>query len=113
MLKRRLDELTKKTAMIQTTLAGSQEQSKISAETQKELMEKMQVLVARLARASKVAAYMEKQIKDAKPNAKIDYHVLSEIEPSTQLLAALLARDVPVPGGKQVRQGGAVSSGSE
>ena len=31
-----------------------------------------------------------------KPNAKIDYQILGEAEPSTQLMAALLARDVPL-----------------
>lgn len=65
-----------------------------SSEAQRELTERMKIMDSRLNRASKVAAYMEKQIKDAKPNAKIDYHILQDVEPSTQLLAALLARNV-------------------
>jgi hypothetical protein len=56
----------------------------------------MQVLDSRLNRASRVAAYMEKQIKEAKPNAKIDYNLLQEVEPSTQLLAALLSRNTEI-----------------
>ncbi|KAJ3123918.1 hypothetical protein HK098_001563 [Nowakowskiella sp. JEL0407] len=47
----------------------------------------------RLTRAEKVAAVLEKQFKEAKPNTKIDYNLSADCVPSTQLLAALIPRD--------------------
>ena len=44
----------------------------------------------RLLKAQQIAAFIETQFKEAKPNVKIDYIVVTELEPSTQLLAALM-----------------------
>lgn len=49
----------------------------------------------RCARAEFVAAHLETQFKDFKPNIKIDYQMLSQAEASIQLVAALLPRDSP------------------
>jgi hypothetical protein len=46
-------------------------------------------------RAEQLAAHLERQFKEAKPNTKIDYFLLSDAEPSTQLLAALMAKAPP------------------
>ncbi|KAJ3033332.1 hypothetical protein HDV00_006488 [Rhizophlyctis rosea] len=62
-------------------------------QTIKTLQQQLRDLQGRCARAERVAACLEKQFKDAKPNTKIDYQMLTEAEPSTQLLAALMSRD--------------------
>ncbi|KAH9248728.1 hypothetical protein BASA81_013618 [Batrachochytrium salamandrivorans] len=64
--------------------------SMVKAQRQ-ELDDSVRNLNRRCQRAEKIAAHMEQQIKDAKPNLKIDYQMLGEPEPSTQLLAALMA----------------------
>lgn len=79
-------------ASIQTTLKQTQEENKKLAEAEQENIEKLKTLDMRYARAKKVAAHMEKQVKEAKPNIKIDYQLIDSNEPSTQLLAAILAK---------------------
>ncbi|KAJ3319323.1 hypothetical protein HDV06_006431 [Boothiomyces sp. JEL0866] len=93
-LKEQLEDITAKVASIQTILKQTQEENKKLAEAEHENVEKLKNLDMRYARAKKVAAHMEKQVKDAKPNIKIDYQLLDASEPSTQLLAAILAKDV-------------------
>ena len=51
-------------------------------------------------RAEKIAAHLEKQFKEYRPNTKIDYFLLNEAEPSTQLLAALMAQAPPAKIGR-------------
>ncbi|KAI9098111.1 hypothetical protein DFS34DRAFT_658819 [Phlyctochytrium arcticum] len=51
----------------------------------------------RMVRAEKVAAHLERQFKEARPNARIEYRMVGDVEPSTQLLACLMPRDLPIP----------------
>ncbi|KAJ3254091.1 hypothetical protein HK103_007552 [Boothiomyces macroporosus] len=85
---------TLKEHLAETTLKQTQEENKKLAEAEQENIEKLKTLDMRYARAKKVAAHMEKQVKEAKPNIKIDYQLIDSNEPSTQLLAAILAKDV-------------------
>lgn len=59
----------------------------------KENLEKVESIDLKYQRAKKVASHIEKQMKDLKPNCKIDYQMFDEYEPSTQLLASILAKD--------------------
>ena len=63
MLKRRLEDLVQKTNLMETRLNGSEKQNDLDRASQAELTDKIKVLDSKLARAKKVAAYMEKQIK--------------------------------------------------
>jgi hypothetical protein len=60
----------------------------------KENLEKVESIDLRYQRAKKVASHIEKQMKDLKPNCKIDYQMFDDYEPSTQLLASILAKDI-------------------
>ncbi|KAJ3270821.1 hypothetical protein HDV01_007370 [Terramyces sp. JEL0728] len=91
-LKDQLAEITAKVSSIQISLKQTQEENKKLVDVENQNIEKLKTLDLRYARAKKVAAHMEKQVKDAKPNIKIDYQLLETSEPSTQLLAAILAK---------------------
>jgi len=60
---------------------------------------KITLLDMKFLRAKRVAAHMERQVKLAKPNSKIDYQMIENLEPSTQLLAAILSTDISVIAG--------------
>ncbi len=47
-------------------------------------------------RAEKIAAFIEKQLKSLTPNKKISYQLVANVEPSTQLIAALMVKDPPI-----------------
>ncbi|KAJ3352503.1 hypothetical protein HDU83_007922 [Entophlyctis luteolus] len=53
----------------------------------------VKTLFARCTKSERIAASIEKQFKEAKPNIKIDYSSVIEAEPSTQLIAALMCPD--------------------
>ena len=62
-----------------------------------EHLEKIALLDKQYGRTKMVAAFMEKQIKDLMPNAKIDYTAIrNNQEPSTQLLATILSPNILV-----------------
>ncbi|KAG4084752.1 hypothetical protein H8356DRAFT_183086 [Neocallimastix lanati (nom. inval.)] len=44
-------------------------------------------------KAQKIAAFLENQIKELKPNYKIDYSKLNNAEPSIMLLSAFQVKD--------------------
>ncbi|KAJ3062099.1 hypothetical protein HDU98_001995, partial [Podochytrium sp. JEL0797] len=52
----------------------------------------VKMMSAKSQKAERVAASIEKQYKEARPNVRIDYSLLIEAEPSTQLMAALMFR---------------------
>jgi hypothetical protein len=52
----------------------------------------LKMALVRCQRAQKMAASLEKQLRNAAPDTKVDYSYVHEVEPSTQLLAALFPR---------------------
>ncbi len=78
---------------MQKSYADSKKQVKDLTGLRAEQIDKIGMLDKRYTRAKKVAAYMEKQLKDGRPNTKIDYMMIGNAEPSTQLLASLMAKD--------------------
>lgn len=75
-----------------TNFKEAKAQLKDLSQLRGEQIERIGVLDQRYNRAKKVAAHMERQIKELKPNTKIDYLMVGNPEPSTQLLAALMAK---------------------
>jgi chromosome segregation ATPase len=60
-----------------------------------EHLEKIALLDKQYGRTKAVAAFMEKQIKELMPNAKIDYKsIRNNQEPSTLLLASILSTSI-------------------
>ncbi|KAI8802630.1 hypothetical protein BJ742DRAFT_683908 [Cladochytrium replicatum] len=90
-LKRNLEQITKTIDDVERKLTAKDIKVKRLENENRNHVETNKVLSSRIARAEKVAAYIERQFKEAKPNIKIDYTILGEVEPSTQLLAALLS----------------------
>lgn len=90
-IKREVEELNVKLAMVDRNNQENQIKIKNLDRDLKAQINAVKVMQSKLTKASKVAASIEKQFKDTKPNAKIDYSLMIESEPSTQLLAALLA----------------------
>jgi hypothetical protein len=84
-MNQKLDTATK-------SLKESKNQLRDLNELKREYLEKMTLLDQRYSRAKKVAAHIEKQFKESKPNTKIDYVMIGNPEPTTQLLAAILAK---------------------
>ncbi|KAI9356510.1 hypothetical protein DFJ73DRAFT_822852, partial [Zopfochytrium polystomum] len=73
------------------TLRANEKQLRAAIEDHKFAM-------ARFQRAQKVAAVIEQQFKEAKPNTRINYSYSNEAEPSTQLIAALMKlKGIPSP----------------
>ncbi|KAI9202874.1 uncharacterized protein BJ171DRAFT_163090 [Polychytrium aggregatum] len=91
MLKTRGNELSTKIAILERASNEAQARIKALELDQKTQTSSYKTMQLKCNKASKIAASIEKQFKDAKPNAKIDYSLLVESEPSTQLLAALLS----------------------
>ena len=91
-LKSRVDLLVSKLDVLNVQHKEAKSQIKELTVLRAEQIERIAALDQRYARAKKVAAHMEKQIKEAKPNTKIDYQMIDNPEPSTQLLAAILAK---------------------
>ncbi|KAJ3342081.1 hypothetical protein HDU91_000586, partial [Kappamyces sp. JEL0680] len=91
-IKKRMDMVNQKLENTTKMLRDTKSQVSDLTHLKFEQMEKMALLDQRYARAKKVAAHIEKQFKDAKPNSKIDYIMIGNPEPSTQLLAAILAK---------------------
>ena len=67
-------------------------QYKYSTAAHEQLILSVKVLESKYTRARKVASHMERLIKEAKPNFQMDFRTISDVEPSTQLAAALMAR---------------------
>ncbi|KAJ3410013.1 hypothetical protein HDV05_004120 [Chytridiales sp. JEL 0842] len=98
LLKQKLAELTHKVSKLEKSLAETSGRLKASDRDVKSAQREAKVAVAKYARAEKVAASIEKQFKEAKPNTRINYAPISDVEPSTQLLAALMLRVVTKKG---------------
>lgn len=64
-----------------------------SEEHKGSLEEKIESVSVRCQRAEKLAAYVEFQLKTLKPNTVLDYKLVREVEPSSQLVAALLVKE--------------------
>ncbi|KND03985.1 uncharacterized protein SPPG_01433, partial [Spizellomyces punctatus DAOM BR117] len=92
MLKHRTSELSSRVATLEKHLADMQQRWKTLEREREQQQAQLKTFVNRCSRAEKVAAHLEKQFKEARPNSKIDYQMLTEAEPSTQLLAALMPR---------------------
>jgi hypothetical protein len=58
-----------------------------------DLQGKVEVTAVRCQRAEKLAAYVEAQLKMLKPNTILDYKMVRDIEPSSQLIAAMLVKE--------------------
>jgi hypothetical protein len=58
-----------------------------------ELQGKVDVTAVRCQRAEKLAAYVEAQLKMLKPNTILDYKLVKDTEPSSQLIAAMLVKE--------------------
>jgi hypothetical protein len=58
-----------------------------------DLKGKIEVTAIRCQRAEKLAAYVEAQLKTLKPNTILDYKMVRDIEPSSQLVAAMLVKE--------------------
>ncbi|KAJ3202003.1 hypothetical protein HDU82_007674 [Entophlyctis luteolus] len=92
-LKQRIDELGMKISKLERSNkesaahVASLENDLSSSENQ------VKTLFARCTKSERIAASIEKQFKEAKPNIKIDYSSVIEAEPSTQLIAALMCPD--------------------
>jgi len=55
-----------------------------------------ETLQAQVTRAEKIAAHIERQFKDSMPDVKIDYHRFGQIDPSVQLVFALMVQEKDV-----------------
>lgn len=78
---------------LQTNYKDSKAQLKELTQIRAEQIERIGSLDKRYTRAKKVAAHLEKQMKETRPNGKIDYLMVGNAEPSVQLLASLMAKD--------------------
>ncbi|KAL5036907.1 hypothetical protein RTP6_004421 [Batrachochytrium dendrobatidis] len=88
-----INDQANRIAKSESRLLAEETRQKMDDAHHRELEKNIDNLNKRCQRAEKIAAHMEQQIKEAKPNLKIDYQMLGECEPSTQLLAALLTWD--------------------
>ncbi|KAI9340580.1 hypothetical protein BDR26DRAFT_353881 [Obelidium mucronatum] len=92
-LKQRIDELGVK--LSKSEKANQETLQKVS-NLDKEVkagQQQLKNITAKCQKSERMAASIEKQFKDARPNLKIDYSLMIEAEPSTQLMAALMFRD--------------------
>lgn len=85
-------QLTGKLTTLNTQLLEANQRVKTIEREKDQQAVQVRTLTNKCTRAEKVAAHLEKQFKESRPNAKIDYQMLTEAEPSTQLLAALMPR---------------------
>ena len=97
-----MTQISSKFSSAQESLKIVQEEVKQQENNNQQNLEKLTTLDLRYYRAKKVAAHIEKQMKEIKPNVKIDYQLIGDPEPSTQLLAAILAKDTPKKGASVV-----------
>lgn len=93
-LKRRLESTENKNNSLERYKSDTSSRLKSSDVMTKNAQQQLESIQIRCKRAEKLAAYIEKQFKDAKPNTKIDYQLVSNVEISTQLLAALMVKDM-------------------
>ncbi|KAI8815797.1 uncharacterized protein EV422DRAFT_548041 [Fimicolochytrium jonesii] len=103
MLQRKIDELQSSLTTQQSRYTAIQAQLRNLERERDNHATQITHLQSRCTRAQKVAAHLERQYREARPNVKIDYLMISgnhgggptgvDSEPSTQLLAALLPRD--------------------
>ncbi|KAJ3107366.1 hypothetical protein HDU97_004248 [Phlyctochytrium planicorne] len=92
LLKSKADDLTVKIAKADRSLNQVQQKLKNCERDLKSSQNQTKIMQAKYQRAEKIAASIEKQFKDARPNTRIDYSLMTEAEPSTQLLAALMIK---------------------
>ncbi|KAJ3140874.1 spermatogenesis-associated protein 17 [Physocladia obscura] len=87
-LKQRIDELSSKRSKSERTNTDCTNRTTALEKDLKQNQQQLKILTSKLNKAERIAASIEKQLKEAKPNVKIDYSLLIEAEPSTQLMAA-------------------------
>ncbi|KAJ3072144.1 hypothetical protein HDU99_002257, partial [Rhizoclosmatium hyalinum] len=86
-LKSRIDELGVKLSKAERTNQESLQRMNILDKEIKAGQTQIKTLNAKCQKAEKIAASIEKQYKEARPNVRIDYSLMLEAEPSTQLMA--------------------------
>ncbi|ORY53524.1 hypothetical protein BCR33DRAFT_654817 [Rhizoclosmatium globosum] len=91
-LKSRIDELGVKLSKAERSNQESLQRMNILDKEIKAGQTQIKTLNAKCQKAEKIAASIEKQYKEARPNVRIDYSLMLEAEPSTQLMAALIIR---------------------
>ncbi|KAL2913632.1 hypothetical protein HK105_206792 [Polyrhizophydium stewartii] len=92
-LQEHIDEQGERLTKVERQLFEERMKQRATERKHGELEEQVKALTKKYQRAEKIASHMEQQIKEAKPNFKIDYQMLGDAEPSTQLLAALLSSE--------------------
>ncbi|KAJ3214334.1 hypothetical protein HDU67_001775 [Dinochytrium kinnereticum] len=93
LLKSKVEDLTIKIAKTERMNSQAQQRLKNIDRDLKNLQTQNKAISSKYQRAEKVAASIERQFKEARPNTRIDYSLMMEAEPSTQLLAALMQKD--------------------
>ncbi|KAJ3320092.1 Coiled-coil domain-containing protein 40, partial [Blyttiomyces sp. JEL0837] len=88
-----MPELSNKLLKLEKSLNEVQSRMKLNERELKSFQQIAKLANAKYSRAEKVAAVIERQFKEAKPNTRINYAVISDVEPSTQLIAALMLRE--------------------
>jgi predicted RNase H-like nuclease (RuvC/YqgF family) len=95
MLKSRIESLSSKLVSLENSMQNSlMEKERLASNLEKKTAE-FDESTKKYTRAEKIAANLEKQYREIRPNARIDYYLLGDVEPSTQLLAALMAQPPP------------------
>jgi hypothetical protein len=94
MLKNKLDEMQSRQSLMEKKvfdLSNRNRQMEKEWQTHNDQVRELSIMCVH---AQKLASSLEKQYKDAVPNVRIDYSYVKEMEPSTQLLAALTPKFV-------------------
>ncbi|KAJ3119051.1 hypothetical protein HDU96_003226 [Phlyctochytrium bullatum] len=92
MMKAKVEDLTARLAKADRNMAQIQQRLKNMEKEVKNLQAQNKTATLKYQRAERVAASIERQFKDARPNTRIDYSLMVEAEPSTQLLAAMMIK---------------------
>ncbi|KAJ3015681.1 UNVERIFIED_CONTAM: hypothetical protein HDU68_012615, partial [Siphonaria sp. JEL0065] len=92
-LKQRIDELAVKLSKSEKTNQESQQRISNLDKEVKAGQQQIKTVTVKCQKSERMAASIEKQFKEARPNLKIDYSLMIEAEPSTQLMAALMFRE--------------------
>ncbi|ORX60179.1 hypothetical protein BCR36DRAFT_52784 [Piromyces finnis] len=92
-LKRNIEMLKKQLSSINNNKLIITKEAKSLKDNIKDKANQLDLLNKKYDRAQKIAAFLENQIKELKPNFKIDYNKLNNTEPSISLLSALKIKE--------------------